>query len=215
VEVNVGDEDYRPLFPYGYGLSYEDSVSVSELSENPDIVIEAGSSAGRIIEYGDPVGSWRMILRDGGESTYITDVRGVSQSGALSVVPADLEIQEDSLILSWTGPASMVIDGPRANYMHHADEDQVLELTYQVLESGAENVSISVGGGEVELSGQFAGRVGMGLQTSHISLACFIKQGADLDSVTEPLMITADNSLKLQIMTVRLVASPRDGDCEL
>ena len=215
VEVNVGDNDYQPLFAYGYGLSYSDSVSLPVLGEDAGLAVDAGSDANRIIEYGDPAGSWRMILRDGGGNAYITDARGVSRTGHLTVVPADHDIQEDTFILSWTGPGSMVIDGPRVDFLPAASEDQVLELKYQVLEAGADAVTIAMGEGSLELAGQFSAKAGMGWQTSHLRLFCFVEQGMNPESVTEPLTITADGSLKLQISSAGLVDSPVNADCDL
>jgi beta-glucosidase len=36
VSVNVGDAEYDPLFPYGYGLDYSDDVSFAPLPEDGD-----------------------------------------------------------------------------------------------------------------------------------------------------------------------------------
>jgi beta-glucosidase len=33
--VNVGDEDYDPLFPLGYGLTYRDDENLGVLDETP------------------------------------------------------------------------------------------------------------------------------------------------------------------------------------
>jgi beta-glucosidase len=215
VEVNVGDENYNPLFAYGYGLSYKDSVSLPVLAEDPEFEVDASKSAGRFIEFGDPVGSWRMILRAEGDNAYISDARGVSRGGHLTVVPADHEIQEDTFILTWTGPASMVIDGPRANFQRDASADHVLELNYQVLETSSASVTLAMGEGGLELAEQFSAKSGKGWQTSHIRLSCFIDHGTNIGSVTEPLIISAEGSLKLQISSVRIVANAANTDCNL
>jgi beta-glucosidase len=34
VSVNVGDAEYDPLFPYGYGLDYSDDVALAPLPED-------------------------------------------------------------------------------------------------------------------------------------------------------------------------------------
>jgi len=215
VEVNVGDEDYQPLFAYGYGLSYSDSVSLPALSEDPGLALDADSAVGRLIEYGDPVNSWRMALRDAGGNDYITDARGTSRSGYVTVVPADHQIQEDTFILTWTGAGNMVIHGPEADFQRQAGEDQVMELNYQVLESGSGSFTLAMGDGSLELSEQLSAKSGLGWQISTIRLACFVEQGADLSSVTEPLIISGEDSLKLQVSSVRLVANPGNADCDL
>jgi beta-glucosidase len=36
-KLNYGDEQYDPLFPYGYGLNYEDNIFLNEININEDI----------------------------------------------------------------------------------------------------------------------------------------------------------------------------------
>ncbi len=214
-EVNVGDDNYNPLFAYGYGLSYSDSVSISALSEDPGISGDRDASAGNIIVLGHPAGHWAINLKDKDGIMLISDVRGQSASGRLRIVPADYEIQEDTFIASWSGPARLVIEGKPADFQRQASENQALELHYQVLRAESSSATISMGGGTLELAEQFIAKSGKGWQTSHISLSCFVNAGAQLQAVNEPLVISADGPLQLQVKSARIVADPKGADCNL
>ena len=214
-EVNVGDDDYNPLFAYGYGLSYSDSLSLPALSEDPGITANPDESTGRLIVLGHPAGYWQFNLKDKDGIRLISDVRGQSASGNLTIVPADYEIQEDTFIASWSGPARLVLEGDPADFQKQASENRFLELTYQVLRAEASSATLSIGGGALELADQFISKSAKGWQTSRISLSCFVKAGARLEAVTEPLVISADGPLQLQVKSARIVADPGDADCKL
>jgi beta-glucosidase len=215
VEVNVGDDNYEPLFAYGYGLGFGDSTSVPALSEDPGISGISDESTSQFIVLGDPVGYWRIKLMDDSGVMPISDVRGQSVSGRLQIVPADHKIQEDTFIATWTGPASLVIEGEPADFQRQVSENQVLELSYQVLQAETSSATIAIGEGVLELAEQFVLKSAAGWQTSHISISCFVNKGAQLDAVTEPLVITADGSLKLQVASARLLEDPGNADCNL
>jgi len=214
-EVNVGDEDYQPLFPYGYGLGYSDSVSLAVLAEEPGLDLDSDNAAGRMIEYGDPVGSWRMILRDAGGQVQVSDSRGVSKAAAVSVVPSDNEIQEDTFIVTWTEEGSMLLEGPGANFQWEAGVGYSLSIRYQVLSEASGRVTIAMGEGALELSEQVTELSGAGWRTSRISLSCFAERGANLESVDLPLIITSDGTLSLQISSVSVVPQSGQLDCSL
>jgi len=213
VEVNVGDSDYNPLFAYAYGLSYADSVPVPQLSEDPALSDDEIDRSVELITLGKAVGAWRMVLRDTAGQTNVTDVRGTSPTGQLEVVPADNEIQEDTFIASWNGSASLVIEGAAANFQQQVDEDQVLEIIYRVLSAEVSKASLAMGNGALDVTAPLNTKAGKGWQTSRTRLSCFVEQGTQMGSVTEPLIITAEGSLKLQIASVKLTTFDGASDC--
>ena len=156
-----------------------------------------------------------MQFIEAGAIDYITDARGESRTGLLSVVPADNKIQEDTFILTWTGPATMLIEGPRADFSAQSVGEQALELRYRVAGPVAGSVELAVGEGGLELGEDFARQSGQGWQTAHIPLSCFADQGAQLNAVTEPLRITANGPFVLQIETARLTDSTENAGCSL
>lgn len=220
VAVNVGDKDYAPLFAFGYGLSYASGGDVAKLHENSGLSAVSSSNVGRFIAYGDVLGSWKLILQDAGGNAVITDSRGVSPAGYATMVPKDDEAQEDTFVVTWTGPASLIIAGPPVDFQRETNGDLVLELRYRVLSVGRMPTSIAMGRGSdfrgaLDLSKQFAEKAGAGWQTSQIKLSCFVAAGTRMESITEPLVVTADAGFALQMASAKLVANPGKAGCGL
>jgi beta-glucosidase len=214
-EVNVGDSDYQPLFAYGYGLSYRSPATVPALPEDPGFVEAPALQVRRLIEYGDPAGSWRLILHDSEGDAYISDSRGQSPGGALSVAPADRLIQEDTTIASWVGPATLRLEGQASDLRPGAGEELALELQYQVLQADAPTVTLAIQQGILDVTEAFRSRSGAGWQTSVVGLACFVERGADLAAVTSPLTIHSERGLVLQLGSARLLESNGEAGCDL
>jgi beta-glucosidase len=214
-EVNVGDADYQPLFAYGYGLSYGAAATVGPLPEDPGFAENPALQARRFIEYGDPAGAWRLHLADNGGAAYVSDGRGQSPDGALSVAPADREVQEDTLLATWVGPARLLLDGPAANLQPGEGETLALELQYEVLESKLTRASLALAQAELDVTASLTAAEDTGWRTSTVRADCFGEQGADLASVTQPLALSVEGRLTLRIGSVKLVAAPPGASCEL
>ena len=214
VEVNIGDDDYHPLFAYGYGLSYTQSTSLAQLSEDSGLSSMNADNSVELIARGKTTGAWRLNLRDADGGTDIMDIRGTSPAGQLEVVPADNEIQEDTFIASWNGSASLIVEGPAANFQQHVDEDQVLEIVYRVISADVRKVSLAMGQGALDMTTPVNAQATAGWQTSRTRLSCFIEKGAKMDSITKPLIIAAEGSLKLQIASVKLTTFDGITSCD-
>jgi beta-glucosidase len=214
VEVNVGDDDYRPLFAYGYGLSFTETSSVGALPEDPGFAEDPALQARRFIEYGDPVGAWRMHLADAGGAALVSDGRGQSPHGALSVAPADRDVQEDTLMATWVGSARLLLDGPPADLRPGTDESLALELHYEVLESRLTRASLALAQAELDVTVALTAAEDTGWKTSTVRVDCFGAQGADLAGVTQPLALSVEGKLLMQIGSAKLVPAPPGASCE-
>jgi len=213
-EVNIGDADYHPLFAYGHGLSYVHSGSVAQLSEDPGLTGMDADNSVELIARGKTTGDWRLNLRDADGGTYITDERGTSPTGQLEVVPADNKIQEDTFIASWNGSASLVIEGASTDFQQQVEEDQVLEIVYRVISADVGKASLAMGQGVLDVTIPVNDQATAGWQTSRTRLSCFIEKGAQMDSITEPLIIAAEGSLELQIASVKLTTFTGQANCD-
>jgi len=214
VEVNVGDSDYQPLFAYGYGLSYADHVSLPQLAEDPEIPAAELNSGVDLVLRGKTVGNWQLNLRDANGEITIADLSGTSPGGQLDVVPADNQIQEDTFVATWNGAASLVIKGAPTDFGQQIAENQVLEIIYQVIAADVHKASLAVGQGVIDVTDALNSQSSAGWQTSRIRLACFAGLGAEMASISEPMVITAEGSLKLQIASVKVTTFSGTADCE-
>ena len=216
--VNVGDADYDPLFAYGYGLDYSDDGELVSLPEEDGLDGKVGGSAGDFLEYGDPVGAWAVELRDAMGNTRITDGRGQSAAGQLTLEPADYEAQEDSMMLAWSGASTFALSGNPVDFTREANGDMAVRFEYRVIEMGDADIGIAMlddrsGGNFLDITDALAARAGGGWSESLVKLSCFADQGTNMGSMSQPLVIAATGPVTLQIRSARIVGNPGDAGC--
>ena len=219
-EVNIGNDDYDPLFAYGYGLSYADDGAVARLPEESGLSEDMMVSRHLIVAYGDPVGAWRMMAWEISGWHWIDNSRGASDSGAVRVVPADRNSQEDTILATWSGDAAIMVAGTRENYSRESNSDMVLRLEYQVRSMGDSPVQIGMRDadgslGFVDVTDAFMAQAGKPWRTGHIKLACFEQAGLEMAAVSAPLIVSSGDGLVLQLGSAEIVANPGDAGCEL
>lgn len=225
VEVNLGDKPYNPLFPYGFGLSYGDDGSLAELPEDSGLGKSSIAAKGDLLAYGDPLGDWSLILRDAEGDTRIGDSRGSSAGALVSAEPADNEVQEDTIVVTWSGAGSVMIEGRPVDFMRETNGDMVLELHYRVLQAPAKQVSVQMGEDNVphtsiDITESLASQAGGGWQKGRLPLSCFASSirnpnGTDMSAITVPLMIQSGGALSLQLASASISANTGKTGCEL
>lgn len=219
VEVNLGDENYQPLFAYGYGLSVNDEQNMATLSEEVDPSVSQIND-NRFLFAGDPVQPWRLVLNDAGGNTQVSNSAQASSLSALFVQPKDNKAQEDTLQASWGGLANLSIQGNPIDLTAKAKQGMTLAFNYNVLEQGANKVILSSGCGvgcasELDITTSLTAKVGQGWQQANISLSCFAKAGGNLQHVNVPFLLAADAGLILQLSEIKIVASENKLSCAL
>lgn len=211
--VNVGDSDYDPLFAYGYGLSYADDGTVATLSEDSGIDTPIAVRSD-LIRYGDPVGPLQLLLQDEDGDVIAEDVASQSATGHLSSVPADRNVQHDTKVFEWSGPASILIAGDPSVESTTMTGSLLLQLDYQVLAAGDGPVSIAVGSKSVDWTNHIDAAVGGGWRSESIPLHCFGFPVAEVVSFDEPLAIHSAGGLILQIEAASIVPGAAGESCD-
>ncbi len=190
--LNIGDKDYDPLFPYGFGLTTKDDGALPQLPE-------ARSDTG-----GD-----RNILFNGGK---VTNGRRLllGTDGALSANPgpdlidrrpADRTAQEDSVRVTWTGagPATAAFVGDAVDLTRQANGDVAVIVDLRVDDAPAAPVSLD--GVDVTNRLRELARSGGWGQVA-VPLRCYA--GADLARVSRPFTMMTTGKLDITISRVRL-----------
>lgn len=205
--VNVGDENYDPLFAYGFGLTFADKGDLALLPETR--ASAAAADPGLLFAAGKPGGGRRLLL---------------GAPGALSTNPgpelieargADRAAQEDSVRLRWTGAgpavAAIVQDAP-ADLSRQSNGDLALELELKVDKAPSADVSLIMGCGS-QCAGGFPLRAMLAeaAKTAKwtriaIPLRCFEKAGVDMTRVETPLSIATSGTLDLVLSSARIVS---------
>lgn len=218
VEVNVGDAVYEPLFEFGFGLSYGDDGSLGFLSEASGLGEKRLVEKGDFVHYGDPVGEWSLLLHDEQGDTRIGDSRGLSASGFVSVIPADTDVQEDTMIVDWSDSGSMIVEGRSVDLERETNGDMVLLLRYRVLESPVGRVTIAMRNAdqsqaEIDVTDALTRQANKGWQTGHLLLSCFSDAGLSMANIVQPLVIESTDRLVLQIAASSVAANTGGASC--
>src|SRR5690606_15614488 len=99
--LNVGDEEYEPLFPYGYGLSYGDTdILADDLSEE-GMAIQETSDVLEIFNR-RPLAPWQIEI-EGSKNDRLVVVDNQASVSTLKIMAVDREVQEDARRVIWTG----------------------------------------------------------------------------------------------------------------
>ncbi|BBN81689.1 glucan 1,4-beta-glucosidase [Pseudoalteromonas sp. A25] len=95
--LNVHDEQYQPLFAYGYGLTYNDDKNVPQLSEQETQT--ASNTQALAIMQGTVKAPWTLQLNSGDKSRTMTS--NTASLANLSVRTTDRHIQEDARAINF------------------------------------------------------------------------------------------------------------------
>jgi beta-glucosidase len=220
--LNLGDEDYDPLFAFGFGLSFAGRGDLPALPEETGI---AEPSSSRTVYFkGGPVPPWKLFVGD--EVDRVVQATGsrttTRHTENLVVTVVDRELQEDARSVHWSGDEEAVV---------YLRADKAIDLTreanggialvFDLLVEKAPASSVMLGmvcgddcGGYVDVTDLLAASPIGEWRTVTIRLSCFADVGADLAYVTTPFLITTDGELALRFADIRL-ESAADGyaDC--
>lgn len=211
--VSQGDNNYDPLFPYGYGLTYGENGDLPQLPEISGLDGSEKTQSDALFALGKPIAPWSLKATVGNISSTVTDER-IQLENALSVRPIDRAAQEDAQQFTWSGQETAVISlsGPLTDYTVALHYDMVLAVQYRVDTSPEGPVHLMIGYGEDNQSSLDITQLlleaspGEWVQ-SNIPLGHLAATGADLSKVTTLALETA-TPFSLSLSDVRLV--PQD-----
>jgi beta-glucosidase len=199
---HIGDADYNPQFPFGYGLSYSHGGRVGVLSENPGRRIE-GLNRERYFIAGHSPSPWTLSL-----------------DGAVTGKAVDAGAQENARRLDWSGAGAgrLVIFGPTTDLSRQMLGDMALLFRYRVLEAPSAPVRLGMAcgsscAGAVDVTGLLTAPSADGWRTWKVKLSCLRDAGADMRRVTSPLVLSTSGRLSLEFTEARLAANDGDAIC--
>lgn len=201
-----------PLFRRGYGLSYGTTNNLPQLSEDPRVDLAAALDINKLIVSGRAAGPWSLNISDVAGGRTVADVNARSLGGALTMTSIDLSAQEEGRRFHWTGPGSVSIDGPPADFTRQLNNAFAIRLELATYSLGG-SLRLSFGGKVSDITKLLNAVPGGKLVTVKIPLRCFADKGAKMDSVAEPLRIEADKGTDLAIRTVAIEAVGESWPC--
>ena len=92
--INIGDKEYLPLFPYGYGLDYKDLMQVGLFPEEINQVTD--SKLGKVLLEGWPRPGTEVMVSSLSGKPILNTKRGATPKQEVTLEVFDNKIQEDS-----------------------------------------------------------------------------------------------------------------------
>jgi beta-glucosidase len=218
--VNLGDNDYNPLFAYGYGLNYADKGDLEILSEDAQLGDRVQGQNKNFFKAGEPISPWRLAMHDSAGAVQVNNSKAVSASGALTMSALDYKGQEDTRLFVFSAAAELAIEGEPIDIARESNGDMALELKYQVLGDQVAKTSLGVAcgngcAGDLDITAGLQSKLNQGWQVSQLKLSCFADQGADMTKISSPLVLKASGNLQIQITSANLVSNQGDASCSL
>ncbi|WP_237453119.1 glycoside hydrolase family 3 protein [Qipengyuania vulgaris] len=209
--VNVGDANYDPLFPYGFGLTTGENGELERLPE--DRARAAPADENELFASGRPGAGRQLRIGVPGQLAANPAPDLITAQGA------DRNAQEDSVRLRWTGSgraaAAIVQDAP-SDLTRQSNGGLALELEFKVDEGPSKNVDLlmtcgnaCVGGFPLQALLTKVAETGRWTRVS-LPLSCFAEAGVDMSRVDTPLMLVTDGRLDITLASARII-SPTGG----
>lgn len=206
-----------PLFDYGFGLSYQDTVDLPVLSEEVPPAPTGLTSAHSYFAAGRPAPGWQLAVGDGDAArTILATALGNSQADVLEVSAIDHAAQQDARLVKWSGsgPATLALQGEAPiDLQREANSQLSVTLDYRVDAAPTAPVTLGIEcgtgcRGDLPIHAQLKRAAAGEWHQLKLPLRCFQSKGADLRRVTAPFLLTTAGKLELGIANVRLEPGP-------
>ena len=218
--LNIGDEDYDPLFAYGFGLNYGDVDTLGDELSEEGIVFEASSAVLELFNR-RPIGAYGIIL-EGKNNDRATLNGNIASVSTLTVTCVDRDVQEDARRAVWKGEGEGLVAISTLNRQVLSDyyeSDSSLVFDIKVDAAPADKAWVRIGCGpscysQVDITQELAGIVGAGWKTISVDLKCYPDAGTDFGLkrtpqelfalILDPFTLVANGKLDVTFSQVRI-----------
>jgi beta-glucosidase len=219
-EVNRFDNDYKPLLPYGFGLSYGDKnllddnlvVGTSKMTESIQSITLFESSI---------KAPWKMIVADSNSSSVMTS--SIIENKAVYLRTIDRDVQEDARRAIFNGNERGHISFTSSfptDLTPYNNVNSTLELTVRLTESydfsdqQAVYLSMTCGDecqGQINISKELSLLEVNQWHTLNVDLQCFEKKGAVLSNIISPFLLSSSTELSIDFSDVFIKVNSLDS----
>ena len=211
---NVGQKDYAPLFPFGFGLSYADKGDLAALPEVSGVTGNEGAT-GVFFARGDAGAGMALRLEDGaGQGMTVISVPDALADDRLKITGVDHLAQEDGRRLVWSGQGEAVValqSHTPLDLQREANGDLMLLTTLRVDVAPRGEAWLSVGCGagcsaRIAIGPTLAALpVGQWTRVG-IPLKCLAAAGAKVGALDRPWSVGTADAMTISVSRVALGA---------
>ena len=213
-QANKGDENYSPLFGYGYGLTYAEPQSdLGSLSE------DNGSSGteltARPLYQGTVKAPWQLAAVDSNGQQVMS--ASVLNTQSINVRTRDRRVQEDSLQLVWLAESAFGLYSPFPDDLmgyQEAGANIRFDVNVDSVGSSAQVkvICMDACSNSVDVTDALKAAEGKGWTTINIPMSCIAEQGVNFSKIMSPFALHAEKGTKLQISDLLISSSSEDDD---
>ncbi len=208
--VNRFDEQYSPLFAYGYGLSVSDNINIaSDLSE----VVERDIKALQPLALFDRgiVTPWKIAI--GSEKGVAPLTETIAENDVIYTRTIDKAVQEDARLFTFNGSAEggFAIFGnfPR-DLRAYSEAKGVLSFDIDKRAFNTDNVMLTMDcepecTTAIDIAAQLAALPEGQWQHFAVDLKCFADKGVDFSRVSKPMQLSSKGQLSIGIANIAIV----------
>ena len=212
--VNKGDEDYSPLLPYGFGLTYGDkNILADNLDENSQL--DNLSLTSMDILVGAPVAPWRLLLKSGDELLDVSS--STHEFGAIKYRTEDKVVQEDARQFNFNGSekaSAEIVTSFAEDTITYVEANGVISFDIKLNQALGNELSLAMCSGECGESINLANVVDSSLlskwQSVSIDLKCYADKGVNFASLTSPFSLRSSGKASVSVSDIKFVPNKAD-----
>ncbi|WP_163933615.1 glycoside hydrolase family 3 protein [Paraferrimonas sp. SM1919] len=203
--LNHQDENYDPLFAYGYGLSYQDTKQLPQLNEQPALKVEASNELA--VYPGDDQGLWTKTIVAADGQHKVNDA--VQAEAGVSIRTYDHHVQEDSTLVTFNGEAEVGFALMSSNAFGQdlsqmVDANAVLSFSAKALELSNDAVELTFNNDGKTITTPINQHLKLDQwQSISISVSCLIDAGFNVSQVHSPFTLTSKGKQQIAIGDIR------------
>ncbi|MFT7561024.1 MAG: beta-glucosidase [Flavobacteriales bacterium] len=215
--LNIGDADYAPLFPYGFGLGYAQHTDASQNTVAYPLHEHGSADSAQLV-------SLNLFHRKIIEPWQLT----TSDANALTVNVIQREVQADAREAQWTGTGthtntsagkvSLSLETNEAQNVSRYIENGALQFDLQIRQKPSAKVELSFGGKAVQKTVDISEHLSQdslsewGSMT--IDLSCLTDNANDYSKITEGFVVTTEGALNMAFSNIQLEPEA-DGEADI
>lgn len=214
--LNQGDTNYDPLFALGYGLTYQDKVTIAnDLSEIISSDPKTSDDSFSLLER-RPATGYSLMLQDDTGSVTVTGNKAKSKDSSLSLTAVNWQKQEDALLLDWSANSKAKLVLQAATSLDSTAYTQlVFDMKWNTAPAAAITLSQSCGSAcaaTLDLAPVFQTKAAGQWHKIVIDLACFAAKGAKLDQLQQAFVLHSEAAYQLNIANIQLTTATSVAD---
>lgn len=227
--LNWGDENYEPLFTYGFGLAYGELDLLKDNLPEEGIALEESSNVLELFNR-RPLGAYQVML-EGKNNDRVLLNGNIANVSTLSVSCVDRDVQEDARRVIWNGEGEGLVAISNQNRQvlsSYYESNSSLLFDVKVDSAPEDQAWVRIGCGpscysQVEITRELREIVGGGWKTLSVDLICYPDAGTDFGLkrtpeelfalILEPFALVANGALDLTFSHVRIEKSRAQGGC--